>query len=96
MPAITQPAMQSLQSIKRALNDPETANQLLSLIARKTSKVGKKKSKKIKGGAIAGIVIGVIVVIIIAVIILLLLRRRAKKRQITNGPQMGSAPAARV
>ncbi|KAF2438716.1 hypothetical protein P171DRAFT_436650 [Karstenula rhodostoma CBS 690.94] len=87
MPALTQPAMQNLQSIKRALSDPDTAADLLQLIARKASKVGKSKGKKkIKGGAIAGIVIGIIVVVIIAAIILLLLRRRAKKRQITSAP----------
>ncbi|KAF2679427.1 hypothetical protein K458DRAFT_435056 [Lentithecium fluviatile CBS 122367] len=60
----------------RALNDPNTAAELLHLVARKS----KKGKAKIKGGTIAGIVIAIIVIVIVVAIILILLKRRKQKR----------------
>jgi hypothetical protein len=58
-----------------------TVAELLHFVARKSSKSGKKgKGKKIKGGAIAGIVIAIVVAIIVLVVILLILRRRKQKK----------------
>ncbi|KAF2108351.1 hypothetical protein BDV96DRAFT_652916 [Lophiotrema nucula] len=86
MPAILASSLgANLEAMKRSLSDPETASQLIQLVARKITK--KKKKSKIHGGVIAGIVIAIIVVVIIAAIILLLLKRRNRKR-IANGARV--------
>ncbi|KAF2703139.1 hypothetical protein K504DRAFT_539141 [Pleomassaria siparia CBS 279.74] len=70
--------------IRRALNDPNLANnavaELMNLVVRKTKKT-KKTKKKIKAGAIIGIVIGIVVLILILCIILFLVRKRSQKKK---------------
>ncbi|KAF2240374.1 hypothetical protein BU26DRAFT_572757 [Trematosphaeria pertusa] len=79
------PPLINTELIMRTLGDPNTAAELMHLIARKSKTKGK---SKIKGGVIAGIVIAIIVAVIVLLIIALLVRRRRNKR-ITAGPGMG-------